>query len=169
MINRKCCYFTEGQCEERLVRALKLKPALLIPGKVKTFNVVQNVLPISILMTIEPGSMVVLVFDTDKEEISHLKRNIELLKKRCLDVEVLTVLQVLDFEDEMERATDVLRAGQLTKSRTTDDFKSAVNRMKDIEFRRALMRHKLNMSDLWAKEPPKSFHSFSQDSAKIKG
>lgn len=71
MINRKCCYFTEGQCEERLVRALKLKPALLIPGKVKTFNVVQNVLPISILMTIEPGSMVVLVFDTDKEEISH--------------------------------------------------------------------------------------------------
>ena len=169
MINRKCCYFTEGQCEERLVRALKLKPALLIPGKVKTFNVVQNVLPISILMTIEPGSMVVLVFDTDKEEISHLKRNIELLKKRCLDVEVLTVLQVLNFEDEMERATDVLRAGQLTKSRTADDFKSAVNRMKDSEFRRALMRHKLNMSDLWAKEPPKSFYSFSQDSAKIKG
>lgn len=38
MINRKCCYFTEGQCEERLVRALKLKPALLIPGKVKTFT-----------------------------------------------------------------------------------------------------------------------------------
>ncbi|MDY2838724.1 MAG: hypothetical protein SOT60_12445 [Bilifractor sp.] len=168
MANRKYYYFTEGQCEEKLVKALKLKPALLAPGKVKIFNVVQNVIPISILMTIEPGSAAVLVFDTDKGETDHLKSNINLLKKRCSGVEVLTILQVFNFEDEIERATDVKCAENLTKSKTVDDFKSTVNRMKEAEFRRTLERHQLNMNDLWEKEPPALFQFLSQDSKKIK-
>lgn len=166
--NRKCYYFTEGQCEEKLVKALKLKPALLKSGKVKLFNVVQNILPVSILMSIEPGSVAVLVFDTDKDETDHLKQNIKLLKKRCTGVEVLTILQVLNFEDEVERATDVNCAENLTRSKTVEDFKSSVNRMKEIDLRRALERHKLSMNTLWTKEPPKSFHFLSQDSGKIK-
>ena len=166
--NRKCYYFTEGQCEEKLVKALKLKPALLKPGKVKLFNVVQNILPVSILMSIEPGSVAVLVFDTDKDETDHLKQNIKLLKKRCTGVEVLTILQVLNFEDEVERATDVNCAENLTRSKTVEDFKSSVNRMKEIDLRRALERNKLSMDTLWTKEPPKSFHFLSQDSGKIK-
>lgn len=168
MANRKCYYFTEGQCEEKLIKALKLKPALLKPGKVKLFNVVQNVLPVSILMSIEPGSTAVLVFDTDKAETDHLKQNVKLLKARCSGVKVLTILQVFNFEDEIERATDVSRAQELTRSKTVEDFKSSVNRMKEIDFRRALERHRLNINDLWVKEPPEVFHLFSQDSCKVK-
>lgn len=168
MANRKCYYFTEGQCEEKLIKALKLNPALLAPGKVKVFNVVQNVLPVSILMSIEPGSAAILVFDTDKAETDHLKQNMDLLKKYCSGVEVFTILQVLNFENEIERATDVEHAYDLTKSITSEDFKSSVNRMKEVDFRRALTRHRLNMSNLWIKEPPDAFRFFSQDSAKIK-
>jgi hypothetical protein len=168
MSNQKYYYFTEGQCEEKLVKALKLRPALLVPGKVKIFNVVQNVIPISILMSIEPGSAAVLVFDTDKDETDHLKTNIHLLKKRCSGVEVLTILQVLNFEDEIERATDVKCAEDLTKSKTVDDFKSSVNRMKEADFRRTLERHQFDINNLWNREPPEAFRFLSQDSKKLK-
>ena len=168
MANRKCIYLTEGECEEKLVNALKVKPALVIPGKVKRFNVIQNELPASILMTFDPGSIVVLVFDTDKDETSHLKKNIQMLKRLCSQVEVLTIAQVLNFEDEIESATDVIKAQNLTKSDTISDFKSAVNHMKDLEFRRSLDRHKLDITRLWVKKPPKAFSFISQGSEKIK-
>lgn len=35
-------YFVEGECEERLINALKKPPALIQPGRVKVFNVVQK-------------------------------------------------------------------------------------------------------------------------------
>jgi hypothetical protein len=41
----------EGECEEKLIKALKEKPSLLIPGKVKRFNVIQNELKTSHLVT----------------------------------------------------------------------------------------------------------------------
>ena len=165
---RKCVYLTEGECEEKLVKALKGNPALIQPGKVKLFNVIQNELSASMLMQFEQNSMVVLVFDTDKAITEHLKKNIELLRSLSFEVEVLTIAQVLSFEDEIERATDVTKAVDLTKSRSVDDFKRAVNRMKDKEFRNALKRHKLDMSQLWNQNPPRAFRFVKQDAEKIK-
>lgn len=168
MNNRKCIYLTEGECEEKLIKALKEKPSLLIPGKVKKFNVIQEELKPSQLMMFEAGSMVILVFDTDKEETVHLKKNIELIKKKCEKVEVATIVQVLNFEDEIRNSTDVDYARELTKSQSNNGFKSDVNRMKPIEFRRALKRHKLDISKLWVKNPPKAFGFVRQDSEIIK-
>ena len=130
---KKCIYLTEGECEEKLIRALKERPSLVLPGKVKKFNVIQNELPVSLLMQFDPGSIVVLIFDTDKDETSHLRKNIALLKSLSFKVEILTILQVLNFEDEIARATDVSKAQDLTRSKTINDFKSAVNRMKAAE------------------------------------
>ena len=165
---KKCIYLTEGECEEKLIRALKERPSLVLPGKVKKFNVIQNELPASLLMQFDPGSIVVLVFDTDKDETSHLRKNIALLKSLSFKVEILTILQVLDFEDEIERATDVSKAQDLTRSKTVNDFKSAVNRMKEADFRSALKRHKLDMSRLWSEKPPKAFRFVKQDANKVK-
>ena len=130
---KKCIYLTEGECEEKLIRALKERPSLVLPGKVKKFNVIQNELPVSLLMQFDPGSIVVLIFDTDKDETSHLRKNIALLKSLSFKVEILTILQVLNFEDEIARATDVSKAQDLTRSKTINDFKSAVNRMNELE------------------------------------
>ena len=129
---------------------------------------VQDELPVSLLMQFEPGSIVALVFDTDKDETEHLKNNIKLLKSLNFKVEVLTILQVLNFEDETERATDVTRAQDLHQEQKWDDFKGAVNRMKEKEFRNALKRHKLDMNMLWNQKPPKAFRFNGQDSEKIK-
>lgn len=79
------------------------------------------------------------------------------------------IAQVLNFEDEIERATDVHHAQELTKSRSVSDFKSAVNRRKDAEFRNTLNRHKLGMSKLWTGKPPKEFEFVSQDLEKVSG
>ncbi len=168
MENRKCFYLVEGECEEKLLKALKGQPALIKPGSVKKFNVVQNEIPASKLMAFDPGSRVVLVFDTDKEVTEHLKRNIQLLKTVCSEVEVLTIAQVLNFEDEMVRSTDISRAEELTKSETVSDMKKAVNRMKEIEFRQSLKRHKFELSKLWIKNPPKAFSFIKQQAEAIK-
>ena len=168
MANRKYIYLTEGECEEKLVMALKERPSLIVPGKVRKFNVVQDVLPVNMLMQFDPGSMVVLIFDTDKEETEILKNNIRLLKSLSSRVAILTIAQVLNFEDEIERDTDVDKAQDFTKSTSVSEFKSAVNKMKSIEFRRALNRHKLDMSRLWIKMPPQAFCFIKQDSEKIK-
>ncbi len=168
MENKKCFYLVEGECEEKLLKALKGKPALIEPGVVKKFNVVQNEIPTSKLMSFDPSSRVVLVFDTDKEETVHLKKNIELLKNMCSNVEVLTVTQVLNFEDEIVRSTDIDNAQDITKSETVSDMKRAVNRMKENEFRLALKRHKFDISKLWVKKPPKAFSFIKQQAEFIK-
>ena len=168
MENRKCIYFVEGECEEKLINALKVDTSLVINGKVKKFNAITEELSNSKLITISPGSRVVLVFDTDVVLTAHLKKNIELLKTKCSRIEVLTIPQISNFEDEITNSTDVNKAQELTKSKTVDDFKKAVNKMKAVEFRNALQRHKCDVKVLWTKKPPKQFSFVSQDSDKIK-
>ena len=168
MDNRQYVYLTEVECEEKLVKALKEKPALIHSGRVEKFNVSQNIIPPRKLMQFALGSVVVLVFDTDKEETEILRKNIALLKSLSFKVEVLTVVQVLNFEDEIERSTDVLHAQDFTRSISVNDFKRAVNRMKEKEFRSALKRHKLNLEKLWSVKPPKGFSFIKQDAEKIK-
>ena len=165
---KKCIYLAEGECEEKLLNALKEKPSLVIPGKVKKFNVIQDVIPRSMLMQFDPGILVVLVFDTDKETTEYLKKNIEMLKNLSFKVRTATVVQVLNFEHEIERSTDVKRAIDLTKSRSLDDFKAQVNKMKANEFRNALRRHKFDVTKLWEQDPPAAFDFVKQESEKIK-
>lgn len=168
MANKRCTYLAEGQCEEKLIRALQEKPGLVLAGRIKHFNAIQDIIPEKRLIQFPPGSTVILVFDTDKAETEHLKQNIELLRQRGLGIEVKTIAQVLNFEDEIERATDVVRAQDLTKSASVSDFKTAVNRMKEADFRNTLKRHKLDMAKLWSEKPPKSFAFVSQDSDDVK-
>ena len=38
MANEICIYLAEGECEEKLLKALKSKPPLITPGKVFKYN-----------------------------------------------------------------------------------------------------------------------------------
>ncbi len=167
-MNRKCIYLAEGECEEKLIKALKEKPSLLLPGKVKRFNVIQDELKTNHLVTFSPGSLVILVFDTDNEVTDHLKKNIAALRSRCSGVKVMTIAQVLNFEDEIVRCTDVDKAPELTKSKSVSEFKTAVHKMKEAEFRRALERHKFDLSKLWTQPAPDSFDFIKQDAETVK-
>lgn len=82
-MNNKCIYYVEGPCEQQLIAALKEEPKKLLPGKIKIFNVVQNLIPKSQMLSIQSGTIVVLVFDTDVSKTLNLKKNLELLARYC--------------------------------------------------------------------------------------
>lgn len=42
MYNQRYYYLAEGECEEKLLKALKETPALIHPGKVDKFNVIKK-------------------------------------------------------------------------------------------------------------------------------
>jgi hypothetical protein len=76
-MRNNCIYFVEGRCEEKLLNALKEQPQKILSGRVKVFNVIQNALSNSQLITIQPGTTVALVFDTDVPQT-------DCLKNRCI-------------------------------------------------------------------------------------
>ena len=148
-MNKKCIYYVEGDCEEQFIKAMKLDPAKLMPGKVKVFNIIQNEIPKSQLLSISPGTIVVLVFDTDKPLTDYLKKNIDQLKKYCQTVRIVYLAQVMDFEDELVKATDVKKAQELTKSKSKSEFKSDFCRMNAKNCRNMLDRHKIDVGKMW--------------------
>ena len=81
---------------------------------------------------------------------------------------MLTIPQVLNFEEEIERSTNLQSALELTKSKSLKDFKNAVNKAKEADFRISLKRHKFDIAKLWTKKPGDSFKFVKQDSEKIK-
>ena len=75
-MKNNCIYFVEGQCEQKIVEALKEEPQRLRSGKIKLLNPITQEIPSSVLLTIKKGSVVVLVFDTDIPVTEQLKNNI---------------------------------------------------------------------------------------------
>lgn len=154
-------YFVEGECEQKLLNAIKAAPSLIRPGKVKVFNVIQKTLSISNLISIRDG-YVVFVFDSDIPEINTLRHNIEMVKQICPSktVKLLFLVQVKNLEDELERATDVGNVKELTGSRSRKDFKRDFLALKDC--RSVLERHCFDIGKMWNKEIPEPFSFISQ-------
>ena len=107
-MNNNCIYFVEGDCEAKLINALKQKPELLLPGKVIVLNLIQNYIPKSRLLSITPDTKVVFVFDTDKDETKYLKKNIEYIKTYCQKSKLIFLPQVLNLEDDCNFEVQVL-------------------------------------------------------------
>ena len=143
-MNNKCIDYVEGPCEQQLIAALKEAPERLIPGKIKVFNVVQNLIPKSQMLSIQAGTTVVLVFDTD--------------------VPQTFFPQVLNLEDELVRCTDVRTAMELTKSGSVKNFKTDFCKMKTKDCRSMLERHKLDYARLWMTKTPETFNFVENNS-----
>ncbi len=167
-MNSKCIYYVEGPCEQQLIAALKENPAKLIPGKVKVFNVVQNLIPKSQMLSIQAGTTVALAFDTDVPNTTTLKKNLELLARYCGRLRIVFLPQVLNLEDELTRCTDVRSAAQLTHSNSVSNFKTDFCRLKPKECRAMLERHRLAVDKLWMTTPPEVFAFVEQNSGQIK-
>ena len=167
-MNSKCIYNVEGSCEEQLIGALKQQPAKIIPGKVKIFNVIQRLIPKSQLLSIQPGTIVALVFDTDVPVTEYLKKNVEQLKKFCGRVKIIYLAQVLNLEDELARCTDVKAAQELTQSRSNKNFKADFCRMKSVECRNMLERHHIDVLNLWTTTVPSDFSFVEHNSNQVK-
>jgi hypothetical protein len=167
MTNR-IIYFVEGECEEALINALKMQPSLVYPGKVRKHNVIQNLIPKSILLSIKPKTQVVFVFDTDVKRVDILRKNIERIKKYCSQIMIVHLMQVFNFEDEIVRSTDVKKAQDLTKSKSLSNFKHDFGRMNPKECRQNLKRHRFDIHKIWVTKPRKDFSNFEQNGGLIK-
>lgn len=167
-MNNKCIYYVEGPCEQQLISALKEAPEKLIPGKVKVFNVVQNLIPKSQMLSIQPGTTIAFVFDTDVEQTSKLKKNIELLGRYCGKLKIVFLPQVLNLEDELVKSTDVKSVTELTKSNSIKNFKTDFCKMKSKDYRAMLERHTLDCSKLWITRTPDAFEFVELNSSQVK-
>ena len=167
-MNARCIYFVEGPCEKQLISALKEDPGKVIPGKVRVFNLIQNRFPNSLLLAIQPGTTVVLVFDTDVPKADVLRENIKLLKRYCVRIKLIHLGQVLNLEDELVRCTDAKAIAELTKSEGTQKFKTDFCRMKSADCRAMLERHHIDVSRLWTTALPNTFQAIEQNGIQIK-
>ena len=83
-MNKTVMYFCEGEDDLKLIDALKVLPYKILPGKSKKLNVVQTLIPKSVLVSIRPGTTVVFVFDTDViVNLDIVKKNITNIRKYC--------------------------------------------------------------------------------------
>lgn len=94
------------------------------------YNVVQNLIPKSQMLSIQAGTTIALVFDTDVEQTAKLKKNLELLGRYCGKLHIVFLPQVLNLEDELVRCTDVKNVSELTRSNSVRNFKSDFCKLK---------------------------------------
>lgn len=159
-------YFVEGECERKLLSALKEQPSLVLPGKVKVRNVISEIIPKSELLSIKPKTNVIFVFDTDVQQTDILKTNLSNVKKYGGIVRILTVAQVPNFEAEIVRSTDVKQAKDLTQSKSSTDFKRDFSRLTDC--RSTLNKHRFDHNKLWTQKPSGIFGFIEQNGNLIK-
>lgn len=167
MSNIKCIYYAEGPCEEKLIGALKESPNKVLPGKVKSFNVVQNLIPRSQLLAFQPGTLVVLVFDTDVANTGILQKNIDLIERYCR-VKIVYLAQVMNLEDELVRCTDVRSVQELTRSNGIHNFKSDFCKLKPKDCRSMLERHHIDVGGLWTANVPGNYSFVEKNGSKVK-
>ena len=165
-MKNNCIYFVEGRCEEKLLNALKEQPQKILSGRVKVFNVIQNILSNSQLITVKPGTTVALVFDTDIPLTDCLKENIRRLGKYCSKIKIVYLPQVVNFEDELVRCSDLKSTSDLTHSKSNKDFKRDFCAMTNA--RVALERVNLNVEKLWTEDAPTDFAFLEKNSGFVK-
>jgi hypothetical protein len=111
-------YYVEGDDEKRVIEVLKTDMRLIIPGKVQILNVVQERLTDLKLRTLQDGTTLVFVFDTDVGDPAILNENIRKAKKSSNIKDVYCVPQVKNIEDELIRAMGLKNIEEFLKSKS---------------------------------------------------
>ncbi len=111
--NEKYQFFVEGECEKKLIDELKKQQTMIVSGRVNVFNVTQNELPNALLANLSNRTVVILVFDTDRQDAITLRKNIQKLRKYRNVKDIWCVMQVRNLEDELVSATDVREIKEL--------------------------------------------------------
>ena len=79
MANNIYHYYVEGDDEKKVIDTLKTSMQLIISGKVDVFNVIERKFTRNQIMRLKQGTIVVLVFDTDTNQVdtktTHCKKS----------------------------------------------------------------------------------------------
>ncbi|MCR5754991.1 MAG: hypothetical protein K6G30_09315 [Acetatifactor sp.] len=161
-----CQYYVEGNDEKKLLTELKTSMQLIVPGKIETFNVVQERFSNVRLMQIKENTTIILVYDTDTNSTEILKENIARLKKCHAVKEVICIPQVANLEEELVYCCDIRKITELLNSRSQGQFKHDLIIEKNLKEK--LISHKFNINKLWERQPQNQFHVFENGACRIK-
>lgn len=158
-------YFVEGEDDRKVVNTLKTDLQWIKPGKGQVFNVIEEELTSLITRTLKPGTIVVLVFDTDTGKKNTLLKNIRFLQKDSNVKQVLCIMQVKNLEDEFLRSCAISQIKELTGSKSNSDYKRDLLRQSNLADK--LKKHQFQFEKFW-NSSDKVYESICNDSAQIK-
>ena len=166
MKNTNIQYYVEGEDEKKLISVLKSDMRIIEPGKVQVLNVLQKQITEAYLRTLKKGTVVVLVFDTDTDQVEILKRNIDKLETCPYISKVIKIPQVKNLEEELVRSCNIKQITELLNSRSRTDFKSDLIRVSNLECK--LKEHKFNLAKFWSKQPGAPYQNILNQAEEIK-
>ena len=165
--NNRYEYYVEGQCEKKLLEVFKEQKNMILSGKIHVFNPIQELFKDLQLRTIQENTTVILVFDSDTDNLGVLPENISYLENNARIKEVWCVIQVRNLEDEIIRASSDLRSiKDLTGSRTNREAKHDFIMEKNLYLK--MCAHGFDFSKIWITTPGGAYARITNDGEKIK-
>lgn len=159
-------YYVEGPDDKKEIDTLKTKMGLVKTGRVDVLNVVTEKITDLRLRALSPGTMVVLVFDTDAGSRAILDMNIQKLNNCKAITEVVTIPQVPKLEAELVRSCNIRQIKELLNSRSNDDFKRDVIRVTNLDAK--LREHMFDINCFWAATPTQPYQNIPNQATKVK-
>ena len=159
-------YLVEGKNELKVVNTLKSELKLIMPGKASVHNVVEQKIPDAFLLTIQQGTIMVLLFDTDTGQTSTLRSNLAKLEKCPRVKEVVTIPQANNLEDELKRSCSLRNIQDLLNSQSKADFKRDLIKVTNLGAK--LRQHNFNIKLLWSSTPSSAYSFIPNKAEKIK-
>lgn len=166
MRSKYVLYYVEGEDEVKLIEVLKSNLRVIKPGKIQKLNVLQQEISTARLRTIKPATMVVLVFDTDTNNLDILKENLKILNSCTSVSEVVTIPQFHNLEEELIRSCNIKNITQLLNSKSRTEFKTDLIRVSNLD--KKLKDHNFDITIFWNQNPQPPYDIISNQSDKIK-
>lgn len=159
-------YYVEGETEEKLLQTLKNDLNIIKSGNVQKLNVIDQIITNARLIPVRPGTMVVLIFDTDTGKTDILNQNLEKLKTCPAISECITIPQIYNLEDELVHSCNIKQITDLLGCKSKKEFKTDFIRTKNLSDK--LTKHQFNINQLWCRQPLPPYQNIKNQADKIK-
>lgn len=169
----KYIYYVEGDNEKKVVDTLKERGnEYIVSGKSNIFNIIQEKIKKSQLMTLNKSTVAIVIFDNDVLEDrtqnqdvirKRLIENISLLRENCK--QVVVICQYDNIEDEIIKSTNIRKIKELLNSKSDSDWKTDV--LNEKKLMKKLLDKEFDFSKFWQGEIP-VFINKVETSKKIK-
>lgn len=152
--NGRIYYIVEGQTEEKIIKELKNK--YIFSGKVKVKNLVNEKISDSFIRTLN-AEILIIVFDTDVQEINILEENLKRLKKVKTISKIIFVPQIKNLEDEIVFSTEIKRIEELYQKNKIDIKKHIIQ---DNSFCDKLEKNNFSIAKFWSRNDTGIFKKY---------
>ena len=144
-------YFVEGECEEKLINALKVRQQeYLTPGKVTVFNFTNKSITNPRIAVLNKETIIILVYDIDVNKTEILEKNIAKLNKFGFK-KIYHIQSINNFEDEIIYSTALNKIDRLFNTAGKEEFKkefihssNIIKKLDSVGFNRDKMWSRVN-------------------------